>query len=623
MIRRIEDFLKDIHCNNESIVKVDAKRKIKVKDIDTENRKGGDIYFVVNSGGTKDREIHTFNAVFLDFDCGKDSDGNYKSLKKVETYKKLVMNSLNVFEFEPSYIIETRNGYHAYWLLDNSINKVSEEQWRTCMFLLIKHFNSDPKVNNPSRLMRVPFTLWMKNKNNPFEVKMIKENKRRYDIEEIINILRELYGDNEVSDREDVGFESIHNKKIYNILSYVSTENTKLIKDRQVKELRKVLNSQPKIFNTNNECIEYITHQIDLVVFLGIEVSKTKNFNCIFHNDRRPSANIIYPSKNGEHLYVCNSNSCGFKGNIITCVEKLQGCTRLQAIKFIKQVYCLSVQESQWGIKTKAILDENIRIAVSREWEDSMSDIHSIINRYYNDLITITDIARKNVYVQDFTDDEDNVIFFVSNNYLADKLNKAQASISVRIALFAYLKLINKIDDDKVPQRLRDNAIKYAKQNNIKDTIQFYSIPSYSHRILIISMERARLWKERGCTIKGMSQEMLYRTFGEEIANEVYPKRKNVIPTNTANNFKELFERHLINMISDVGYATEKDVLGRMFGIKVVKEIKEKRVLHQVLSENNLYRIRSNKEIKAKFNIKSNGYPFIIIKKSQNYCNCA
>lgn len=623
MIAKIHEFLKVLHGDNESIVKVDAKRIIQVEDIYTENSKGGDIYVVVNSGGTKDKEIHTFNAVFLDFDCGKNKNGNYKGLKEVDLYKNWVISRVQDFEFKPSYIIETRNGYHVYWLLDNSSNKATVEQWKECMLLLINHFDSDPQVKNPSRLMRVPYTLWMKDKNNPFQVKMVRETKKRYCIQDIINHLKRSSDNKELYGKNTDSFRSIHNKKIYNILAYVSTENPKLIKNRQVNALKNKLKAQPKIFNSKNECIEYMTKQIDLRAFLGIEVSKGKNFNCIFHTDKRPSADIIYPSNNGEHLYVCNSNLCGFKGNIITCVEKLQGCSRLLAIEFIKQVYCLSVEESEWAIKTKAILDENIRIILAREWEDSMIEIHSIVRRYYNDLITLIEIARNNTYTSEFADNKENVIFFVSHKYLARLLNKSQSSISVRLSLFAYLKLIYKIDDKKVPQRLRDNAVKYAKQNKLRDTIQFYAIPSYSYWILIESTERARLWKETGCTIKGMSREMLYRTFGEEIANEVFPKRINVRPTEKANQFKLLFEKHLMMMINERGYATEKDVLITISGIKVVKEIKEKRVLGQVLTENNLIRIRSNKELKEKFNIKSKGYPFIIIKQSIDYCNCA
>lgn len=623
MITKINEFLKVLQGNNSRIIKVDAKRIIEVKDIDAENRKGGDIYFVVNSGGTKDKEIHTFNAVFLDFDCGKDKNGNYKNLKEVGLYKQGIMSRVKEFELEPSYVIETRNGYHVYWLLDNNGTKVTVEQWRECMLLLINHFDSDPQVKNPSRLMRVPYTLWMKDKDNPFRVEMITATKKRYDIEEIIDCIIRQSIDSKSFDKEKDSFQSIHNKNIINILPYVSTENSKLIRDRQVNALENRLKAESNVFNTNNECIRYITHEIDIRAFLGIEVNGSKNFNCIFHNDKRPSANIIYPSINGEHLYVCNSNSCGFKGNIITCVEKLQGCSRLQAIEFIKQVYRLRVEESEWAIKSKAILDENIRIILVREWEDSMNEIHSIVRRYYSDLVTLTEIARNNIYTSEFADYKDNVIFFVSQKYMASLLNRAQSSVAVRLALFAYLKLIAKIDDDKVPARLKRTALEYAKSNNLKDTIQFYSIPSYGYKALKESTERAKLWKETGCTIKGMSQEMLYRTFGEEIANEVFPKRSKVMPTDKANQFKLLFEKHLLMMINERGYATEKDVLKRIYGIKVVKEIKEKRVLCQVLIQNNLIRIRSNKELKEKFNIKSKGYPFIIIKQSIDYCNCA
>jgi hypothetical protein len=49
-----------------------------------------DIYFTVNSGGTKQPEINKINAVFIDLDCGKDENKKYYSLEHVNEYNRNV-----------------------------------------------------------------------------------------------------------------------------------------------------------------------------------------------------------------------------------------------------------------------------------------------------------------------------------------------------------------------------------------------------------------------------------------------------------------------------------------------------------------------------------------------------
>lgn len=52
------------------------------------NQLNHNIYFVVNSGGYKDKEINRINAVFIDLDCGKDENGKYFDIDTVEAFKE-------------------------------------------------------------------------------------------------------------------------------------------------------------------------------------------------------------------------------------------------------------------------------------------------------------------------------------------------------------------------------------------------------------------------------------------------------------------------------------------------------------------------------------------------------
>src|SRR3990167_10452039 len=84
------------------------------------NLQGYEAYFTVNGfDGTSNAKLEnctSLNAFFCDIDGRKDP-------KELEDIKK---------RLEPIFIIETKNGWHVYWVLDEPINKedLSEEEWK-------------------------------------------------------------------------------------------------------------------------------------------------------------------------------------------------------------------------------------------------------------------------------------------------------------------------------------------------------------------------------------------------------------------------------------------------------------------------------------------------------------
>src|SRR5690606_9196675 len=66
------------------------------------NEQRYNIYFVVNSGGTKKEAINKINAFFIDCDCGRDDNGNYFDLNTVKEYKEKVLQRVQEFGLVPS-----------------------------------------------------------------------------------------------------------------------------------------------------------------------------------------------------------------------------------------------------------------------------------------------------------------------------------------------------------------------------------------------------------------------------------------------------------------------------------------------------------------------------------------
>ena len=75
------------------------------------NRNGYESYFTVNGfkdcADNKKDQCTNINAFFVDIDGRKNE-------KELEDIKKIL---------DPSFITETKNGYHIFWLLDESIYK--------------------------------------------------------------------------------------------------------------------------------------------------------------------------------------------------------------------------------------------------------------------------------------------------------------------------------------------------------------------------------------------------------------------------------------------------------------------------------------------------------------------
>jgi putative DNA primase/helicase len=97
------------------------------------------LFFVVNSGGDSDAEIHRFNAFFCEADEGTIAE-QHRILDS-----SLVATSMRV---------ETLKSVHAYWLINGDCDA---HAWRDIQTRLIHHFNADARIKNPSRLMRLPF----------------------------------------------------------------------------------------------------------------------------------------------------------------------------------------------------------------------------------------------------------------------------------------------------------------------------------------------------------------------------------------------------------------------------------------------------------------------------------
>ncbi|MGG3927685.1 DEAD/DEAH box helicase family protein [Metabacillus fastidiosus] len=123
------------------------------------------------------------NCQFVDIDAPKEIRHDNGLIK---SWKQSMKEKILSFSLRPSIVVETKNGYHVYWLLKNGVHK----WFRHIQMQLVKHFDGDQNCINEARLLRLPHFLHLKDRNNPFVVKFqIKEPQNKYTQEELMNVL--------------------------------------------------------------------------------------------------------------------------------------------------------------------------------------------------------------------------------------------------------------------------------------------------------------------------------------------------------------------------------------------------------------------------------------------------
>ena len=604
------------------------------------NKQGYNIYFVVNSGGTKQDEINKINAFYIDCDCDKDDNKKYCDLDIVKQYKQRVLQRVQDFGLVPSFIVDTRNGYHIYWLVDNA--KV--EQFEEVQNKLIYFFGSDERVNTPERIMRLPGYYWTKDINNPYLCTVYQYNDVRYNANDFIqhlnskvpdyipetkNILVKTKVSKQFSiDKTNEHIDAIRRLDVAKMKELICNKfDKKMPSNADISRVRGMgvktdYNNKDNIYLTycshfyptpfkasNRADLKHIIYtKLCINDFLGVNDGM---FKCVLHNDSNPSAHILV-LEDGTRLYKCFG--CGFTGTITTLVEAIAKCNKVEAVEFIQKVYDIEVIETEKQKQIKEILKENIEYIMSSQFEQEYPEIYKIINRYIPELVCLHEIAIQNVTDDDLIQDNQ-AIFFTSIRYIANylKYNNNLKRLSQRINLFTFLGMIEKLSKENIPEKYLQKAEEYKKDKYITS---YYSIPSYCFDKMQNIDTKAKLYKEKNMTMTGFSRELLIRSLSENEANKVYVQQKDEKLSEASQKFAEKATKIIFQLIQAQGYCTEEQIIRQIRGKKEEKKIKLKRCLQEILESYDLKRVKANKKLKEQYGVTTKGYPFLIIKNN-------
>ena len=603
------------------------------------NEQGYNIYFTINSGGTKKEQINKINAFFIDCDCGRENNGNYFDLDIVKQYKQRVLQRVQDFGLVPSFVIDSRNGYHVYWLINNA--KV--EQFEEVQKKLIHYFNSDERVFTAQFIMRLPGYYWTKDVQNKYLCTVYQYNDVRYNADEFIthlnskvpdyiptkNISTKITTSKQFSiDKTNEHIDAIRRLDVAKMKELLCNKfDKKLPSNADISRVRG-MGVKSENNNKDNIYLTYCSHfyprylkasnkadlkhiiysKICINDFLGVGDGM---FKCVLHPDNNPSAHII-TLKNGTQVYKCFG--CGFVGSITTIIETLARCTKKQAIDFIKKVYDIEVIETEKQIQAKELLQENIDYILSEQFEIEYPDLYKVIKRYIPYLVCLNELAIQNVIDDDLLSD-DKAIFFSSIRYIARYLNNNNIGrTNNRVNLFAFLGLLEKLSKESIPEKYLQKAEAYRKDKYITS---YYAIPSYSYYCLNEANRKAQTFKQKNMTMTAWSKELLVRSLNQDEADKVYVQQQNEELSKASEQFAEKATKIILDLIENQGYCTEEQIIKQIRGRKEDKKVKLKRCLQEILESYDLKRVKSNKKLKEKFGIASKGYPFLILKETE------
>jgi hypothetical protein len=133
------------------------------------------IYFSVNGfppdGSANEAQLISLNCNYVDYDV----DPEFSHEEKDRLIKETIMGGIEAGAPPPTMIVRTKNGAHMYWLYPEPIKPTvfSLEVWREVQKSLVQTFKGDRAAIDPARVLRVPYTMHLKEPSDPYLITVL------------------------------------------------------------------------------------------------------------------------------------------------------------------------------------------------------------------------------------------------------------------------------------------------------------------------------------------------------------------------------------------------------------------------------------------------------------------
>lgn len=138
------------------------------------NQKGYGVFYSVNgfppNGEAKEQNLLSLNGNYVDFDVF----ATLPQEEKDRLIQETLMSGIEAGVPTPTIVNRTQKGAHFIWLYPESIKSTPENiaKWREVQKRLVQCFKGDKQAVDPCRVLRLPYTMHLKDPNNPFEIKI-------------------------------------------------------------------------------------------------------------------------------------------------------------------------------------------------------------------------------------------------------------------------------------------------------------------------------------------------------------------------------------------------------------------------------------------------------------------
>ena len=267
----------------------------------------------------------------------------------------------------PTLIVETRNGYHVYWSIDES-ERHDLEKWQKVEAEIHKRvIIMDSKVKDISRILRVPNSVWHKPESGypayrttinyasdtvyTAETMLAALDEKAPEYTPLVTAYNEKYpkkeeNSNNKKNHKGMAAPRAHVEKIAinpGNVSPLAPVSAQIINAIRAKKPIRVAGYDS--VRTVEDVIGEIK-KVDIADFFGID--NPRHFSDLFHVDRNPSAYIAEDkTRPGTYKYFCASaTSPAARGwDLIDMVQWIQNTDQRSARKYIQR--CLNIK----GIK--------------------------------------------------------------------------------------------------------------------------------------------------------------------------------------------------------------------------------------------------------------------------------
>jgi hypothetical protein len=552
---------------------------------------------------------HSYNFLYADLDpkvkC-PETKIVIRSFSKDELLRKL-----QDFPLPASLIVDSGNGYHAYWLLDKALSD------QILLGKILKRIQSllqcDDKATLATQILRVAGTTNKKplrNGSPALDVKVVGGQGKRYPLEDILK-----------------GIGIIDSKQTERIRNFRKNDETI---NFFVAQPGQIACKTPDGFV---ELLDILKKQNPLAVSNMPKTTLGTNFRCIFHEDKEPSANI-YQHKNGYLYYKCLG--CGMFTDVIGLYRAMFKTSFAAAIKKLADFYGIEHSSSEWFDGQSEKYHRNA--AFIEGFEQSRFDIlypnaYKLLRPRLEQLAALNEYAMGKMNEKYQLNGES--LFFISYDYFAEKHGFSKSSVRNYINLYTALGLVSKKDvgdiDIELQRRAMEQSLKLLKlkechRSRKVQPVNFYILPDFNERIQLAESRAEALLNASFRMGTCMNKTFLLLALGENIANEVYPDGR-IVPKRSSS-VADSLNNTLQKLVEKQGYATKKQVLSKAKipnSLKASSQCKNRewdRYRSNMLTQNGLIEKWANKTLKDELGLKGY-YPVIIPQMKAQKCELA